>query len=93
MIINKTIQGVSSVYAASASVKRALKAEKETAEAGRDEIQLSAQAKDFSAILNKLQSSDTVRQDKVVYYENLIASGNYNVKSSDLADKLLQSRF
>lgn len=93
MIINNTIQGVSSLYAASGSVKRAMKAAEKTAVA-RDEIQLSSQAQSFSSVLNKLKAGqDVVRKDKVAYYENLIASGSYNVDSMELAAKMLQTRF
>lgn len=93
MIINSTIQTVASAYARTGAVKQNRPGASDKAEA-RDEIQLSSQAQNFSAKLNKLQASkDYVRADKVTYYENLIASGAYNVSSKDLADKLIASRF
>ena len=93
MIINSTIQTVASAYARTGAVKQNRPGASDKAEA-RDEIQLSSQAQNFSAKLNKLQASkDEVRADKVTYYANLIASGAYNVSSKDLADKLIASRF
>lgn len=93
MIINSTIQTVASAYARTGAVKQNRPGASDKVEA-RDEIQLSSQAQNFSAKLNKLQASkDEVRADKVTYYENLIASGAYNVSSKDLADKLIASRF
>lgn len=93
MIINSTIQTVASAYARTGAVKQNRPGASDKAEA-RDEIQLSSQAQNFSAKLNKLQTSkDDVRADKVTHYENLIASGAYNVSSKDLADKLIASRF
>lgn len=93
MVINTTIQGINSIYAASGSVKRAVRAQ-EKSDVARDEIQLSSQAQSFSAALSKLQANkNAVRQDKVAYYESLISSGNYSVDSKDLAAKMLQSRF
>ena len=93
MIINSTIQTVASAYARTDAVKQNRPGASDKAEA-RDEIQLSSQAQNFSAKLNKLQASkDEVRADKVTYYENLIASGAYNISSKDIADKLIASRF
>lgn len=93
MVINTTIQGINSIYAASGSVKRVARAQEQSAMT-RDEIQISSQAQSFSAALSKLQANkDAVRQDKVAYYEGLIASGSYNVDSRDLAAKMLQTRF
>ena len=44
--------------------------------------------------MSKLQAGQgEVRADKVAYYEKLVSSGNYNVSSMDLADKMLKTRF
>ena len=59
----------------------------------RDELTLSQQAQSFQDILKKLQNEAEVRQTKVDEYTQKIASGNYNVSSSDIALSILASRF
>ena len=94
MIINNVIQSVSGIYANSNNVKRVMKASEEIGTQKSDEIQLSSEAKSFSSIMSKLQAGQgQVRADKVAYDEKLVSSGNYNVSSMDLADKMLKTRF
>ncbi len=59
----------------------------------RDEIMLSSTAQTFSDMLKKLQGESEVRQDKVDEFEQKIASGNYDVKSENIAASILLSRF
>ena len=59
----------------------------------RDELTLSQQAQSFQDFLKRLQSETEVRQTKVDEYTQKIASGNYNVSSSDIALSILASRF
>ncbi len=94
MIINNSIQsGVTGVYAAQQpSVHKA--AGTSTAVEGKDEIVLSSQAQSFSTALQKLRdTSSDIRSDQVVFYENQIAAGSYNVDSQALAAKMLQARY
>lgn len=92
MIINNTLQGLTGVYANSAAANKvAKKYHQDTAAA--DDIQISPKAQQFNDILKKLSASSDVRQDKVVEYENMLASGKYSVSSQDLAERIMQFRY
>ena len=92
MIINNTLQGVAGVYVNSGSVNKLAKAYRQEASVN-DNIQISSQGQQFSEIMKKLKAGSDVRMDKVTEYENLIASGAYQVSNSDLAEKILQYRY
>ena len=92
MIINNTLQGVAGVYTNSGSVNKLAKAYRQEAPV-TDNIQISSQGQQFSEIMKKLKAGSDVRMDKVTEYENLIASGAYQVSNGDLADKILQYRY
>ena len=94
MIINNSIQsGVAGVYASQqTSVRKTTGVSQAVSD--KDEIVLSSQAQSFSAALQKAKDASTdVRQDKVVFYENQIAAGTYNVDAQALAAKMLQTRY
>ena len=76
---------VSSGYAKSASAARGVQK--------RDEITLSQEAQSFSEIFKKLRNESEVRQDKVAELEQKISSGNYDVKSENIAASIMMSRF
>ncbi len=59
----------------------------------RDEIMLSNTAQSFADMLKKLQGESEVRREKVDEFERKIASGNYDVKSENIAASILMSRF
>ena len=92
MIINNTLQGIASVYSKNNSTSKAAKAYQQERDE-QDDIQISTKGQQFNDLLQKLKSGSEVRTDKVVYYENLVASGSYFVSSQDLADKILQTRY
>ncbi len=94
MMINTTVQSVAGVYASTGTTSAA-KAKAELAETveGKDEILLSNEAQNFSSTLQKLKDMDTVRQDKVTFYENQLAAGNYKAGATDIAGKMLQLRY
>ena len=92
MIINNTLQGVAGVYTNSGCVNKLAKAYRQEAPVN-DNIQISSQGQQFSEIMKKLKAGSDVRMDKVTEYENLIASGAYQVSNGDLADKILQYRY
>lgn len=92
MIINNTLQGVAGVYSNSGSVNKVARAYRQE-EQLNDNIQISSQGQQFSEIMKKLKAGSDVRMDKVTEYENMIASGAYQVSSRDLAEKILQYRY
>ncbi len=92
MIINNTLQGVAGVYSNSGSVNKVARAYRQE-EQLNDNIQISSQGQQFSEIMKKLKAGSDVRMDKVTEYENMIASGAYQVSNRDLAEKILQYRY
>lgn len=66
-----------------ASTKKALKPE------SRDEVALSTTAKDFQAVYKALAKVSDVREDKINDIKERMASGNYNVSSEEVAEKML----
>ena len=92
MIINNTLQGIAGVYSNSGSVNKVARAYRQE-EQLNDNIQISSQGQQFSEIMKKLKAGSDVRMDKVTEYENMIASGAYQVSNGDLADKILQYRY
>lgn len=94
MIINNTLQGMAGVYTNSGAMNKvAKKYDQDAAATGAGDIQISSKAQQFNDILKKLSAQSEVRQDKVVEYENLIASGKYSVSSQDLAERIMQFRY
>ncbi len=57
----------------------------------KDEVALSAAAKDFQSVYKLLSTVPDVRQDKVSELQERLNSGNYNVKAEEVADKILSS--
>jgi len=94
MIINNNLQAVRSIYAKAAmnSTRSTKLADSKLQE--DDELVLSPEAKSFSATLQAIQNqSGDVRMDKVKYYEEKLASGEYKVDANALAAKILASRY
>ena len=92
MIINSVaVNNVSNLYANS-GVRKAYNPYQE--EQPADSVELSAMAKANSKHLADLYStSGDIRQDKVVEFQNLIAAGDYNPTSLDIATAILNSRY
>lgn len=60
--------------------------------ASRDEVALSDTAKDFQTVYKALANVPDVREDKVNTIKEQLESGTYNVKASEVVEKML-SRF
>ena len=92
MIINGNVQAVAGAYSVSntGSVKRAYNAQ---AVEKKDEVLLSHEGQSFSSMLQKLQSMDDVREDKVKDMSARLNAGSYEVSSENLAASLLNARF
>lgn len=56
---------------------------------GKDEVDLSTQAKDFTSVKRILSDIPEVREDKVQDIKKRIENGTYNVSSKDVASKIL----
>ena len=61
------------------------------AEEKKDMMAISSQAKDFTAIRKALANVPDIRADKVAPIQAKMSASRYNVKSADIADKLLSS--
>ena len=92
MIINGNVQAVAGAYSVSSAggVKRAASA-REVEKS--DEVLLSHEGQSFSSMLQKLQSMDDVREDKVQDLSARLNAGSYEVSSENLAASLLNARF
>ena len=53
----------------------------------------SAEAQNFSKLLNKLKNESDVREDRVNELEKKVSSGQYFVSAQDIAASLLASRY
>ena len=59
----------------------------------KDAVVLSEEGRTFGEILNRLKAdNDKVREDKVDFYAQRIAAGNYHVAAQDIAAKMLDQR-
>ena len=92
MILNGNVQAVAGAYSVSSAggVKRAASA-REVEKS--DEVLLSHEGQSFSSMLQKLQSMDDVRGEKVQNLSAKVADGSYNVSGENIAASLLGVRF
>ena len=97
MMINGQIQSIAGVYAKNSAMtvkSNDHSAAAEKTNGSKDEIVLSSEAKSFSTVLQKMQSSsEDVRTDKIALYTQQIESGSYNVDSNDIAARMIQMRY
>ena len=91
MIINSSIQSVTSLYGAAAP-SRSYRSRGAAQEGVRDEVEISEAGQSFSDMLQKLREEPEVRQDKVDYYSKAIADGTYQVSSENIAAAMLGQR-
>ena len=93
MIINNNVQAIAGAYAMnqSAGTRRSVGAQKP--QEFKDEVNISTQGQSFSAMMKELKDTPDVRMDKVAFFKNAIAGGNYNVSGEDIAEKMLSARF
>lgn len=93
MIINNNIQSILKTYSDNKTVKT-VKAENKAANISKqDEVVLSSQAQSFSQVLQKAKSMSDVRADKVEALSAQINSGTYYIASTDIAGKILSTRY
>ena len=57
----------------------------------KDEVALSEAAKDFQSVFKLLSATPDIREDKVNSVKERINSGTYNVKTEEVAEKILSS--
>jgi len=91
MIINNSIQSVTSLYGTSQATG-SYRARAKAPESASDAVEISEAGQNFSEMLQKLREEPEVRQDKVDYYEKAIADGTYQVSSENIAAAMLGQR-
>ncbi|EAX46821.1 anti-sigma-28 factor, FlgM [Thermosinus carboxydivorans Nor1] len=90
MIISNTqVQNILKVYGEQTKVGKNAKPPSAGPVQRTDEVVLSAQAQEFSQILQALKNMPEVREDKVKELADRIATGNYHVDAKEIADKML----
>ena len=61
------------------------------AEEQKDSVVLSSQAKDFSTAMKAIKGSPDVREEKVNSLKEQVQTNSYDVKSTDIAAKMLSN--
>lgn len=93
MIINNNIQSILKTYGDNKTVKAVKSENKTTSVSKQDEVVLSSQAQSFSKVLQKAKNMSDVRVDKVETLSAQINSGAYYIDSTDIAGKILSTRY
>jgi len=93
MIINNNIQSVLKTYGDNKTVKTVKPENKTTSISKQDEVVLSSQAQSFSQVLQKAKNMSDVRADKVEALSTQVDSGAYYIDSTDIAGKILSTRY
>ena len=89
IISNNQIQNILKVYSEQTKVGKSSRPASTSQVQRQDEVVLSAQAQEFSQILQALKNMPEVREDKVKELADRIAAGNYHVDAKEIADKML----
>lgn len=83
------IPKVSGVYGNSGKIDRPTKVGEVASK--KDEFSISGTAKDFTSVMNALRNVPDIRQDKVDEIAQRIERGQYSVKATDVAGKIVES--
>ncbi len=57
----------------------------------KDVLSISSQAKDYQTVMKALKETPDIREEKVNSLADKYESGQYEVKNTDIADKILKS--
>ena len=91
MLINSNVQSIMKLYGEQKSVKKTETKDLKTDK--KDEFVLSTQAKQFSQYLSELNQKSAIRQDKIDKIAQQIDSGQYNIDSLSVAEKMLSYKY
>lgn len=88
------MQSLYGIYAANEAFSAAQVQERCRPQAPRkDDVVLSEEGRTFGEILNRLKAdNDKVREDKVDFYAQQVAAGEYHVAAQDIAAKMIDQR-
>ncbi|MCD7824818.1 MAG: flagellar biosynthesis anti-sigma factor FlgM [Clostridiaceae bacterium] len=59
----------------------------------QDAYEISQSARDYQVAKKAVSEAADVREDKVAYYKEALASGTYNVSSQEIAEKIVSRCF
>ena len=59
----------------------------------RDAYEISRSARDYQVAREAVREATDVREDKVAYFKEALASGTYNVSSQEIAEKVVSKYF
>ncbi|HHY63740.1 MAG TPA: flagellar biosynthesis anti-sigma factor FlgM [Clostridiaceae bacterium] len=83
------IPKVSGVYGNTGKISKPYRVGETSAK--KDEFSISGTAKDFTNVMKALKQIPDVRQDKVDELRQKIERGQYSVKASDVAEKIVEA--
>ncbi|WP_079907177.1 MULTISPECIES: flagellar biosynthesis anti-sigma factor FlgM [unclassified Carboxydocella] len=89
IISNQQIQYILKAYGQKPVNKGTVKTGGTAAGEGRDQAQLSPEAKALQAALAAVKEAPEVREEKVAELREAVRSGTYNVSAQEIADKML----
>ena len=92
IISGKQIQNVLKVYGEQNSVAKNNKADKGQSIQRQDQVILSSGVQEFGHLFQSIIAMSDVRPDKVSEFSQQIDTGNYQVSSRDIADKIIGQR-
>lgn len=90
IISGKQVQSVLKAYGEQSKTAKNTKTEKQGAFQKKDEVVLSSEGKEFAQILQSVKNLPDIREDKVKEIAQRIDSGNYQVDSKDIAEKIMK---
>jgi flagellar biosynthesis anti-sigma factor FlgM len=90
IISGKQVQSVLKAYGEQSKAVKNTKTEKTGTVQKKDEVVLSSEGKEFAQILQSVKNLSDVREDKVKEIAQRIDSGNYQVDSKDVAEKIMK---
>lgn len=73
--------------------KPAVSGKKNKLSVKKDDLNVSDEAREFQNVFKAVSSTPDIREDKINRIKDKIESGNYNINSEDIADKMLSKWF
>jgi negative regulator of flagellin synthesis FlgM len=89
IVSGSQIQQVIKLYGEQNKITKTTSTDKAGSVQKKDEVILSSEAQGFGQILKTLNTMPEVREDRVKGLSEQISSGNYNVTSKEIAEKML----
>ena len=88
MIINNNVQRIFNVNGVTGCEKTSAVSKVKSVEKTMDTVALSEKAQDYTLVKNRLNEIPDIREDKIASLKSRMDSGNYEVNTKDLVNKL-----